>query len=642
MEELITLQSLLKIEKNEDYTQYKEHFLKHNISHRKKKGLTWYPIVIVNTEIGFGEYLIIELERTTELNEPHQFKGGKGAALFSNVDHDGKSPTLNGIIKFVAGNRLKLVLTVDELPDWAYEGKLGLNLLFDENSYKEMEIALHKVLIAEKSRLSELRDVLLGKKNPSYEERDASLIISTLNASQNEAVRNIVAARDVAIVHGPPGTGKTTTLVQAIRQTLKHEKQVLVCSPSNTAVDLLTEKLSEQGIDVLRLGNPVRISENILSKTLDAKIAAHPSYKDLKQYKKMAEEYRSMAQKYKRKFGREEREQRNLLFAESKKILHEASMLEEFIIDEQFDKTQVIACTLVGSANKALRNKQFSTVFIDEAAQALEPACWIPITRANRVIFAGDHFQLPPTIKSKTAELQGLGKTLFEKCIGYPQVSVMLNTQYRMHEDIMNFSNSKFYGNHLKADITVKDTRLSYNEQEPLLYSPFDFIDTAGCGYSEILNTESLSTSNPEEASLLLNHLSSLLEQYEQTAHMEKRISIGIISPYKEQIQYLTENIPSFPILEKYQKQIVIKTVDGFQGQEKDIIYISLVRSNDKGEIGFLSDARRMNVALTRARKKMVVIGDSATLSYHPFYKDFLNYVETIHAYKSAWEFIGS
>ncbi len=640
MEEIIRLQSLLKIEKEEDYKQYKEHFLKNNITHRKKKGLTWYPVVINSTEIGFGEYLIIEIERTTDLNQPHQFKGGKGAALFSNADQDGNSNALNGIVKYVAANKLKLVLTVDELPDWAYEGKLGLNLLFDENSYKEMEIALHKVLIADKSRLAELRDVLLGKNKAFFDIKDEHLLISTLNASQNEAVKNIAAARDVAIVHGPPGTGKTTTLVQAIRYTLKHEKQVLVCSPSNTAVDLLTEKLSEQGIDVLRLGNPVRISENILSKTLDAKIMAHPSYKDLKQYRKMAEEYRSIAQKYKRKFGREEREQRNLLFAESKKILHEASLLEDFIIDEQFNKTQVIACTLVASANKALRSKQFTTVFIDEAAQALEPACWIPISKADRVVFAGDHFQLPPTIKSKTADQQGLGKTLFEKCIGKQDVSVMLNTQYRMHENIMNFSNRKFYGSNLKADVSVKDTRLSYDENEFLLNTPFDFIDTAGCGYTESLNPESLSTSNPEEGTLLLNHLSSLLEQYEKAPHPEKKISIGIISPYKEQVQYLTEQIASFPVLEKYQKQIAIKTVDGFQGQEKDIIYISLVRSNDKGEIGFLSDTRRMNVALTRARKKLVVIGDSATLSYHAFYKDFLDYVEKINAYKSAWEFI--
>jgi ATP-dependent RNA/DNA helicase IGHMBP2 len=638
MEELIKLQALLKIEKEEDFRQYKDHFLKNNISYRRKKGLTWYPVVVSNSEIGFGDYLIVELERTSNLNEPHQFKGGRSAALFSNTDQEQGQPALTGIIKYVSVNKLKLVLTVDELPDWVYEGRLGLNLLFDENSYKEMEIALHKVLNAEKSRLSKLRDVLLGHKKPSFDRALQTLHYPDLNGSQNEAVRNCIAALDVAIVHGPPGTGKTTTLVKAISQILKSEQQVLVCSPSNTAVDLLTEKLTEQGIDVLRLGNPVRISETLLSKTLDARIMAHPSYKDLKQFRKMAEEFRSMAQKYKRKFGREEREQRNLLFAESKKILHEAAALEDYIVQEQFDKSPVIACTLVGAASRQMRHKQFTTVFIDEAAQALEPACWIPITRADRVIFAGDHFQLPPTIKSKIADTKGLGTTLFEKCMAFNEVGVLLDTQYRMHQDIMQFSSTSFYGNQLKAAAAVAQRRLSENEQSPLLHTAFDFIDTAGCGFNEVLNPESLSTSNPEEAVVLLKHLSMLLEALNFEEKKEK-ISVGIISPYKEQIECLNQLLPEYPVLEPYLKQIAIKTVDGFQGQEKDIIYISLVRSNDAGEIGFLSDTRRMNVALTRARKKLVVIGDSATLARHPFYKKFLDYVDTIQAYKSAWEF---
>ena len=638
MEELIQLQALLKIEKEEDFRQYKDHFLKNNIAYRKKKGLTWYPVVVANSEIGFGDYLIVELERTTNLNEPHQFKGGRSAALFSNADQEEGQSSLTGIIKYVSANKLKLVLTVDELPDWVYEGRLGLNLLFDENSYKEMDIALHKVLNAEKSRLSGLRDVLLGHKKPFFDRTMAPVHLPFLNASQNEAVQNCLSARDVAIVHGPPGTGKTTTLVQAIAQILKFEKQVLVCSPSNTAVDLLTEKLSEQGIDVLRLGNPVRISETLLSKTLDARIVSHPSYKDLKQFRKMAEEFRSMAQKYKRKFGREEREQRNLLFAESKKILHEASALEDYIVQEQFDKCPVIACTLVGAANRQMRHKHFSTVFIDEAAQALEPACWIPITRADRVIFAGDHFQLPPTIKSKIAEAKGLGITLFEKCMAFKEVGVLLDTQYRMHQNIMQFSSASFYGNKLKAAEAVAGRCLSQDESLPLLNTPFEFIDTAGCGFNESLNPESLSTSNPEEAVLLLKHLSLLLEAVNAVG-MQEKISIGIISPYKDQIEILTQLLPEYPVLESFLKQIAIKTVDGFQGQEKDIIYISLVRSNDAGEIGFLSDTRRMNVALTRARKKLVVIGDSGTLASHPFYRKFLDYVDSIQAYKSAWEF---
>jgi superfamily I DNA and/or RNA helicase len=486
-------------------------------------------------------------------------------------------------------------------------------------------------------------------KPPVFEKVDESLHITGLNQSQNSAVQKILSAKDIAIIHGPPGTGKTTTLVQAIRQTLFTEKQVLVCSPSNTAVDLLTEKLHREGITVLRLGNPARISEEVLMNTLDAKVAAHESYKDLKSYRKTAEEYFRMAGKYKRTFGREEREQRQLFYQEARKILHDARQLEDYIISEQFDKAQVIACTPVVSSSRMMRDKQFSTVFIDEAAQALEPMCWIPISRSNRVVFAGDHFQLPPTVKSKKAEELGLKETLFERAVKIEKVSVMLNTQYRMHEHIMNFSNKKFYEGNLKADVSVKETLL--DTQDLLLNTALDFIDTAGCGYNEIINPESLSIANPEEAQLLIKHLKMVLTQHALSARADldevlpskgslKRVSIGIISPYKEQVQYLTAQIAADEELEQYKSSIAVKTVDGFQGQERDIIYISMVRSNDQREIGFLNDTRRMNVALTRAKKKLVVIGDSATIGNHPFYKDFLDYAESIGAYKSAWEFI--
>jgi predicted DNA helicase len=428
--------------------------------------------------------------------------------------------------------------------------------------------------------------------------------------------------------------------VQAIRQTLKEEKQVLVCSSSNTAVDLLTEKLHREGINVLRLGNPARISDDVISNTLDAKIAAHESYKDLKSYRKTADEYFRMAGKYKRTFGREEREQRQLFYQEARKILQEARVLEDFILSEQFDKAQVIACTPVVSASRMMRDKKFSTVFIDEAAQALEPMCWIPITRSERIVFAGDHFQLPPTVKSKKAEDLGLKKTLFEHCMMIDNVSVMLNTQYRMNEKIMNFSNNEFYGGKLIADTSVKDTVLSFDENEHLLNSPFDLIDTAGCGFGEMTNPESLSIANPEEAKLLIDHLKLLLAQYEERTEKAEPISIGIISPYKEQVQNITLMISEDELLKSYGNRIAVKTVDGFQGQERDVIYISLVRSNETTEIGFLNDTRRMNVALTRAKKKLVVIGDSATFGNHPFYKDFLDYVDAIGAHKSAWEFL--
>ena len=638
IERLLNLRKLLKVERDEDFAQYKQKFSRNNINYRRENGVTWYPVVITNVEIGHGEYLSIEIERTTNHNEPHQFSGGKNAALFSNTYPD-EQPVI-GIIKVINPNKIRLSLTIDELPDWCDDGKLGINLLFDESSYREMDIAMEKVINASHGRLAVLRDVMYGIKLPAFNKIDESIHITGLNESQNTAVQKIVAAKDIAIIHGPPGTGKTTTLVQAIRQTLKTEKQVLVCSSSNIAVDLLTEKLHREGINVLRLGNPARISEEVLMNTLDVKMTTHESYKELKKYRKTAEEYFRMAGKYKRTFGKEEREQRQLFYIEARKILHEARVLEDYIFDEQFEKAQVIACTPVVSSGKMMRDKHFTTVFIDEAAQALEPMCWIPITRSDRVIFAGDHFQLPPTVKSKKAETEGLKETLFEQCMHLENVSVMLNTQYRMHEHIMNFSNKKFYQNNLIADASVKDTVLSFDANELLLHTPIDFIDTAGCGYNEIINPESLSIANPEEAQLLIKHLKLLLEQYSQSNKSGKRITIGIISPYKEQVQYLTTQIAVDADFDNYRSQITIKTIDGFQGQERDVIYISLVRSNDLKEIGFLNDIRRMNVALTRAKKKLVLIGDSATLANHHFYKNFLDYTESINAYKSAWEFI--
>jgi ATP-dependent RNA/DNA helicase IGHMBP2 len=638
LDRLVHLRKLLKIERDEDFNQYKEHFSRNNINYRKANGVTWYPVVITNTEIGFGEYLSIEIERTTNHNEPHLFSGGKMAALFSNNHTDAEH--IQGTVKIIGPNKIRLALNIEELPDWCDDGKLGINLLFDETSYKEMDIAMEKVIEASNSRLAHLRDVLYKVKKPQFDNTQEKVVVEGLNDSQQEAVQKILSAKDVAIIHGPPGTGKTTTLVQAIRHTLKKEPQVLVCSSSNTAVDLLTEKLYREGIRVLRLGNPARISEEVIKNTLDAKMMLHDSYKEIKNFRKTADEYFRMAGKYKRTFGREEREQRQLFYNEARKIMKEARLLEDYIIQDLFDKSQVIACTPVVSSGKMMRNRQFSTVFIDEAAQALEPMCWIPITRSHRVIFAGDHFQLPPTVKSKKAEEEGLKETLFEHCMDIPDVSVMLNTQYRMHEWIMNYSNKKFYRSNLKADSSVKDQLLSDDPAHYLLNVPVEFIDTAGCGYTEIMNPESLSIANPEEAQLLVKHLKLLLQQH-ALAHpsTEKPITIGVISPYKEQVQYLTTRISEDTELNSFAAHIAVKTVDGFQGQEKDIIYISLVRSNEQMEIGFLNDIRRMNVALTRAKKKLVVIGDSATLGSHPFYKEFLDYTEHIMAYKSAWEF---
>ncbi len=639
MERILKLRQLLQLEREADFAQYKEHFSRNNINHRKQNGVTWYPIVILNSEIGLGEYINIDVERTSNLNEPHQFSGGKMAAIFSNAMPEA-SP-INGTVKVLGPNKLRLSLNVDDLPDWFDSGKLGINLLFDESGYKEMNIALEKVLLATNSRLAVLRDIFYGLREAEFESILNYKAHPKLNEVQNEAVKKILEARDIALVHGPPGTGKTTTLVQAISEVLRSEKQVLVCSSSNTAVDLLTEKLHKENIKVLRLGNPARVSEEVLMNTLDSKVAAHVSYKDLKKYRKTAEEYFRMAGKYKRTFGREEREQRQLLYQEARKILAEARVLEDFITHEQFSNAQVIACTPVVSASRHMRDKQFSTLFMDEAAQALEPMSWIPISRSNRVIFAGDHFQLPPTVKSKKAEAEGLAETLFERCMQLPGVSIMLERQYRMHEQIMHYSNQTFYGGNLIADALVRNHHLGINLDDEKVNSALNFIDTAGCSYDEQLNPESLSICNPDEAVLLLKHLKLLLAHYFKSEGALPGLTVGIISPYKEQVNYINLLLDSDEELKSYPAKIVVKTVDGFQGQERSVIYISLVRSNSTGEIGFLNDIRRMNVALTRAQKKLVVIGDSATLAKYPFYKNFIDYAEEINSYQSAWEFLG-
>jgi ATP-dependent RNA/DNA helicase IGHMBP2 len=638
-EELEHLLSILSIEQEADREQYKEKVLKSSLSERKRLGVSWYPIVIKESFYGTGERLILEIERPTNQDVSHQFSTGKVASLFSNYHHEGsENPSIAGVVMAGRPNSIKLSLFVDELPEWADMGKLGLDLLFDETSYKEMNLALSKTMKARNCRLEQLREILLGFDEAKFKSLKQKVVLEGLNESQNKAVNNILEAQDVAIIHGPPGTGKTTTLLKAIQETLKNEPQVLVCAPSNTAVDLLTEKLAEAGVNVVRFGNPSRINENLLSHTLDVMLTEHKDFKQIKELKKRANEFKNMGHKYKRNFGREERAQRKAIFDEARKLQGEADKIEDYIVEDIISKAQVLTCTLVGSANRYIRDKEYQTVFIDEAAQALEPATWIPITKANRVIFAGDHCQLPPTVKSYEAEKAGLGITLFEKAIQRQKADVMLEVQYRMNEQIMKFSGEKFYKGLLKADAQVKNITLSKSGNE-LLNKPVEFIDTAGCGYIEQAEKETGSTYNPEEALLLFKHLSMLLENLEVEKIPVKNLRIGIISPYKAQINFLKDKINNFLLL-KDLKNISINTVDGFQGQEREIIYISLTRSNENGEIGFLSDIRRMNVAITRAKKKLVVIGDTATLAQHPFYGDFLKYAEAVEGYKSAWEYI--
>lgn len=637
IERLKLLKELLLIEREEDYYQYKEQFLRASIEQRKKNGVTWFPIQILSEELGYADYIHIEIERTNNLDTPHQFSTGKNVTLFSNKNPDDLQE-ITGTIKQSNKNKMKIILHTDEMPDWCYDGKLGVNIQFDDNSYIEMQKALDEVIGARNNRVADLREIIEGYHIPTFEKIDESVIIPQLNLSQNRAVRHILSANDVAVVHGPPGTGKTTTIVQAIRLVLQTERQVLVCAPTNTAVDLITEKLIEQGVNVLRVGHPARISEGLLKTTIDGQVQSHENYKDIKNLRRNAEEYFRMAGKYKRVFGKEDAKQRALYYTEAKNCIKESRLLEDYIVNSLFDNAQVICCTPVASTNRALAKKTFDTLFFDEASQALEAISWIPLLKCKRVIFSGDHFQLPPVVKSIKAKQEGLDNTMLDRLSKYENVSSLLTRQYRMHQHIMQFSNAYFYNNELEADATVKDTVLSLNEDVEILNVPIELIDTAGCSFDELQNPETLSLSNKGEADLLFKHLELLLQQYQYSGAKEK-ISVGIISPYKEQIELLKESLLQFDYSNYPVSELAVKTIDGFQGEERDVIYISLVRSNEHSEIGFLSDIRRMNVALTRAKKKLVVIMDTATIGNHPFYKAFVEYCEKNNFYKSAWEY---
>lgn len=636
IDRLKKLKQLLKIERDEDYRLYKELFLRVSLEQRRKNGVSWYPVKINSEELGSGDLLHLEIERTAYIDKPHQFSSGKNVSLFSNQSNE--TLEITGTIKSVSKNTLRLVIHSDELPDWCYDGKLGLNVQFDDNSYLEMQRVLDVVIDAKNNRIAELREMIEGVLPITFQKTDDDLLIPQLNLSQNRAVRHVLRVNDIGVVHGPPGTGKTTSLVQAIRLTLQTEAQVLVCAPTNSAVDLLTEKLVELGIDVLRLGHPARMADELLQSSVDGKISASPYYKDIKNLRRNAEEYFRMAGKYKRVFGKEDAQQRAAFYSEAKNCIKEARLLEDFVVEELFKNAQVICCTPVTSTHRALNRKRFNTLFFDEASQALEPMVWIPLLKCRRLILSGDHFQLPPVVKSLEAKKGGLDQTLLDRCIELKDAVVLLNRQYRMSSAIMGFSNQYFYNNELIADETVSEHSL-LNDESNYLSKSIEFIDTAGCSFDEIQNPETLSHSNPKEGDVLFKHLQQLLLDYSVNTDLPA-LDIGIISPYKEQREWLKENISTVELDKSKLHSLSIKTIDGFQGEERDVIYISLVRSNDAHEIGFLNDLRRMNVAITRAKKKLVVIGDSATIGSSNFYRSFLEYSEKNGMYRSAWEWI--
>ncbi len=618
------LKELIQLELEEDIAIFRQKIEALSITERQKQGFCWHPVKVIKTGFTYGDRASVTIERQD--TKSHDFRSGNIVRLYSQKDplHD----SVNGTINYLKEKEMKIVLNTENLPIWLDNEKLTLDLLFDERSYKEMQKALSTVAKASNNRLADLRDVLFGQITPSFEHVPAHHV-PHLNDSQNAALNNLISAEDIAIVHGPPGTGKTTTLVEAIKIIAQNKEQVLVCAPSNAAVDLLTDRLSKASLQVVRMGNISRVDDAVLNATLDVQLSRHPEFKEIKKLKIKAAQKRRDAERYKRHFDSAAHAARKAGYQEARELTTWAHQLEERLINQIMTSADVIACTLVGAAGSLLQRFQFHTVFIDEAAQALEPATWIPILKASKVVLAGDHFQLPPTVKSVKAQKGGLAITMMERLIPLIPSVNLLKVQYRMNASIMGFSNRQFYDNQLIADISVEQHQLTLPPHKSV-----EFIDTAGTGFEEKTDESGKTRENPDEIRLVFEHLHQLINQLPE----DEKPTIGLIAPYRAQVKAMELEFLSEKELQDY--PITINTIDSFQGQERDVIYISLVRSNDAGEIGFLKDYRRMNVAMTRARKLLVVIGDSATVGQDSFYGDFLDFVDEQGNYRTAWEFI--
>jgi ATP-dependent RNA/DNA helicase IGHMBP2 len=628
------LKKALQLEHDYEKSVYLEALHQNSIANLVIDGFVWYPLQIVESGYSVGEYPFLTLEMDEQKLQSHKFKSGSVIQFFQNIDGDIHKQKVGATIYYVNRNRCKIIFEDNELPEWYDEGKIGIALDYDERSIKEMKLALEAITQAKDSPASEIRDII-------YRERKLETIVAApfipknknLNPSQMEAISNIIHSEDIAMVYGPPGTGKTTTLVEAIVQLAKKQEQILVTAASNSAVDLLVDKLHSTDLRVVRIGNISRVHEDIIAHTLDYKIEKSPEFQEIKKLRKRADEFRKMANKYKRKFGADEREQRRLLIQEVKEINKHILWIEDYLVAKIMDQAEVICTTLVGCESRYVRDRKFKYCVIDEASQALEPATWIPIMKSERVILAGDPFQLPPTVKNREAEKFGLNLSLMEQCFDLKSRVFLLDTQYRMKAEIMGFSNLAFYENKLKS---APNTDHNIFKVKDFQYEPLLFIDTAGCGFDEVRNEKTESLYNPDETKLLFDYLEKTLLEL---SYSFENMTIGVIAPYREQVIAMRQYDSDHSQLAQHYN-MDIETIDSFQGQERDIIFISMVRSNEQGNIGFLQDYRRMNVAFTRAKKMLRVFGDSGTIGSDKFYQQWIHYIESIGGYKSAWEFI--
>ena len=618
IEELRRLKSLLEIERDNEREEFLVTNKKMPLDRLVKRGVAWFPVRVGRSYYNSLNQFVVEIWRQGDVEAESSFESGKTVRFFSSDGGGARKPIdFVSTVSYADDDHMVVTLpTADHLSRILHANGLGVQLFLDETSYRLMFEALDKVMAADSGRLAALRSVLHGVR-PATFAKVMPLSFPWLNSSQEKAVNNVLAAQDVAIVHGPPGTGKTTTLVEAICETLRRETQVLVCAQSNMAVDWICEILVSRGVSVVRVGNPAHVTDGMLEHTYERCFANHPDYGQLWSLRQTIRRMR----KCRESVGRGHQG--------LARLTERAVELEIRIGDEILGGARVIASTLTGAAGRTLIGRKFSTLFIDEAAQAMEPACWIAIAKAGRVILAGDHCQLPPTVKSVAAMRGGLGRSLMEVAVSCQREAVsLLTVQYRMKEEIMRFSSDWFYGGLLSAASELKDRCSAFDFESPVEWQ--DVSPDVADDYKEEFVGANFGRINKAEARVVVRRLRECLESVGVQRVMDERIDFGIISPYRMQVYLLRQLVASEPFFRQFKGQITINTVDGFQGQERDVIFVSLVRSNDNGEIGFLSDLRRMNVAMTRARQKLVLIGNAETLSHNKFYSELRHYVKTV------------
>lgn len=618
----------IEAERAHDEAYYRSLTQSKTIKERVEAGIAWYPVQINKKHYTVGDLVEIEVERVHPSKAGHKFKAGMGCSLFKHDEEEDLH--FSGVVSYVRRGRMGIlfsgsVFDKDQIPE---NGKIGIELIYDERPYQIMKAAINQALTTSSARHAHIRDgIAMQDSFADCRPLPSPLSLPrSLNASQVQAIHTVMSAEHIGIIHGPPGTGKTTTLCAMIEALTQTEKRILVCAPSNNAVDLLAHKLHSAGIRVLRIGNVSRIGDHIAHLSIDEQMSQHKEWSHIKKVRIEAEQARRQAGTFKRKFGREEAKNRGLMYKEARQLRRWARDLEDRLAQEILDQSQVIATTLIGASSSMIEGLHFDTVVIDEASQAREPECWNALLKAERMILAGDHLQLSPTVKSDQAQKLGLGTTLLDLLVPHARHVALLEEQYRMNDSILHFPNVKWYDGKLRSNSSIAQRKLD-DDQAALVW-----IDTSGCGYDEQWHSENNSRWNEGEFFILREHLLRY-----QTAYTAP-LSIGIISPYAQQVRYIKEQLEVEADL--HAMDIEVNSIDGFQGQEKDIILLSLVRSNENGEIGFLADQRRLNVALTRARQKVVLIGDIATLCTNSTFNNLIEHIEQHGVYQSAWEYM--